>query len=363
MAGNRVVNLKRGRDFSDYVIEKDNWVSPALIVNLPKGEARFEAAQEFDNGTAWGVIEVDASVLHGVEICDGQHRTLGIFLALESVEAAIRDKRERIEEARANGNDDVVPVLEGALSRWLAKREQLGREHIAIDLAEVSQPERQEMFVDIADNAKGIPKDLTTTLDQREAVNRISIDLIEHHPLLEGRVASGREGRWGAKNPNLLGAKNVADIVRALNVGVIGRVGKKVDQELAAREAEVTEQAMLFIDTLVLAFPDLKSVEEAVMTPLELRAKSMLGSATMLRVLAAVYKELSNPKDEEPMTRSQIGSFFSTVLGPHMDEIPVVQSNKFWMASGAFIPDTKAPQARQGSLKSLVRYLVKAARQ
>ena len=84
------------------------------------------------------------------------------------------------------------------------------------------------MFVDIADNAKGVNPDFTTNLDQRDVINRMASDLIDNHPLLKGRVELGQSSRMSAKNPNFIGAKSVADIARAVNLGVSGRVGKRV---------------------------------------------------------------------------------------------------------------------------------------
>ena len=93
-----------------------------------------------------------------------------------------------------------------------------------------------------------------------------------------------------------------------------------------------------------------------------MRKRSLLGSATMLRVLAGLYYELSTPEDgSKPMTRSEIADYFGT-LAPKMDRIPIAEDDSFWMPSGAFMPGTNAPQARQGSLKQLVNYLAGKAR-
>jgi hypothetical protein len=362
LEGNRRVEPKRAEKFAEYITEREDWVSAALIVNAPKGDVKFDAKHEFPDGTAWGILEIPVAALHGVELLDGQHRTLGTFLALEQIEDRIREKRDAVEIARNNGNDEVVGEIEKSLKKLLAARERLAKEHVAIDVVEVRSDQRKQMFVDIADNAKGINRDLTTVLDQREAVNRISVELIENHPLLKDRVESGQAGRMSSKNPALIGAKSVGDIVRALNVGIIGRVGKRTDDELAKNLTAATEDVSKFLDTMVAAFPDLSEVQDGELEPLDMRKRSLLGSATMLRVLAGLYYELSNPEDgSKPMTRSEIADYFGT-LAPKMDRIPIAEDDSFWMPSGAFMPGTNAPQARQGSLKQLVNYLAGKAR-
>ncbi len=361
LEGNRRVEQKRAEKWSEYITEREDWVSPALIVNAPKGDISFEAKYEFPDGTAWGIIEIPVAALHGVQILDGQHRTLGTFMALEQVEDRIREKRDGMEAAEIDGNAELAAELQKGLKKLLTARERLANEHLAIDVVAVRGDQRKQMFVDIADNAKGINRDLTTILDQRAAVNRISVELIENHPLLIDRVESGQAARMSSKNPNLLGAKSVGDIVRALNVGVTGRVGKRIDDELATSIVAVTADASRFLDTLVIAFPDLAAVQDGELDPVDLRQHSLLGSATMLRVLAGVYRDLSNPDDgSNPMTREQITTYFSD-LAPEMNRIPIAEDDDFWMPSGAFMPATNAPQAQGGPLRKLVNYLVEKA--
>jgi hypothetical protein len=102
--------------------------------------------------------------------------------------------------------------------------------------------------------------------------------------------------------------------------------------------------------------------------PLELREegsdhRSMISSATMLRVLGGGYKELTRPSKDEfkPMSRSDIEVFFKT-LSPKMKDVPIEEDDPFWMPTGAFLPASTAPSARQGSMSTLSRTIVDWAR-
>ena len=65
------------------------------------------------------------------------------------------------------------------------------------------------------------------------------------------------------KNPNLMGAKHVADITRAVIAGAGGRISKKAEQTLT--DGEVIEQVKDFLDVISNAFADLAAVPR--MTP------------------------------------------------------------------------------------------------
>ncbi|HEX3734047.1 MAG TPA: DNA sulfur modification protein DndB [Solirubrobacterales bacterium] len=367
--GNRRVDPKRARKFGDYVIERDDWVSPAIIVRAPSGEVKFAPAHEFADGTAWGVLEIPLHVLTSILLLDGQHRTLGIFIALDEINERIRELKDGVAAAEADQNPHVLGELEKSLAKAIAGRDRLNKDHISIDLAVVTTDQGKQMFVDIADNAKGVNPDFTTILDQRDVVNRMAAQLIEDHPLFEGRVERGQSTRMSAKNPNFIGAKSVADIARAVNVGVGGRVGKRVQDELSKELPIAVERVETFLDVLVAAFPELEAMIDEDIDPIDLREegsehRSMVASATMLRILAGVYHDLTvggKGADEEPLNRSEVEVFFS-LLAPKLRDVPIDEKDPFWMPTGVFLAGATAPSARQGSMSSLVRQIVDWAR-
>jgi hypothetical protein len=358
--GNRKVDARHARDFGDYVLENQTWVAPSIIVRAPSGDVSFDEQAKFEDGSSWGVLNIPLHVLTEILILDGQHRSLGIFMAIEKVNAEIAHLVDLVRAAEANGNDIVTQKMTDDLAAAKARREKLGREHFSIDLALVSNNDAKQLFADINTNLRGVSKDFTTILDQRGVVNRVALQLIESHSLLADRVETGQENRMSSRNPNLLGAKAVADIVRAILVGG-GRISARRESEIEANQADAIRRVSTFLDVLVESFPGLASLVDGESDPITLRETSMLGSSTMLRVLAIAYYELTTAEDY-PLSRAEVADFFRS-LNDRMYEVPVSPDNDFWMSTRAFVPGNFAPQARTGSVRSLVTALVERARQ
>lgn len=369
--GNRRVDAGRARKFGTYVLKNDDWVSPAIIVRAPSGEVSFRAAKQFADGTAWGVLTIPLHVLTEILLLDGQHRTLGTFIALDEINEQIRKASDVVDAAKRSGPPELVAETTKKLEQLRETRERLTRDHIAIDIAVVTTEQAKQMFADINNNAKGVNQDFTTVLDQREVVNRIAAELIEDFPLLKERVELGQSARMSPTNPNLLGAKTVADIVRTLHVGPSGRIGARVEDELSKNMPEAVKTVRTFLDTLVAGFEDLQAIIDGDLEPIDLREeaspnRSMIGSATMLRVLAGVFYELTKPPvestDPKPMKRSEIEAYFRKIA-PRLRMIPIAEDDPLWIPTEAFIPGTTAPQARQGTVNALVREMARWARE
>lgn len=367
LPGNRVVNAKRGQAFGDYLRKNNDWVSPAVIVRVPVMEVDFEEKAAFADGTAWGVLSIGIDVLTEILLLDGQHRTLGIFIAIEDTNTKIRKLRETIHGLQQQGGLEAeVARQERLLAKELEARRRLTEDHISIDIVEVNDKPAMQMFGDINNNAKGVNRDLSTVLDQRKAVNRVAMDLIERHVVLEDRVELGQERRMSPSSDMLLGAKAVADIVHGVLVGT-GRVGGRVEDEIDKNMAQAVQKVSQFLDVLLAGFTSLQEVVAGQFSPHDLRDessshRSMLGSVTMLRALAAVYHELTAVDGTHaPLSRLEVESFFRK-LEPHMSHIPVTEADPLWWPTGAFLPGSTAPQARQGTIKSLVNAMADWAR-
>ncbi len=364
MEDNRRVDEARAKKFADYLLRSKDWVSPAIIVRVPPQEVSFQPKATFADQTAWGVLSIPRDVLTEVVLLDGQHRTLGVFLALETLNARIQRFRKTIDDMRRQGVDQAgILDQERRLESDLGIKKRLGNEHISIDIAEVRSGPARQMFGDINNNAKGVNPDFRTILDQRDVVNRIALMLIESNVLLQDRVEYGQSTKMTPSNANLVGAKGVADITRAILVGS-GRVGARVQDEIEKSIEASRKNVNQFFEVLVAAFDDLRDVVENRLDPIELREKSMLGSVTMLRILAIVYHDLTTGNHDDgvaPWSRAQVEDFFRS-LAPHMTRIPISVEDKLWMETGAFMPNGNAPMARQGSIAALSRALESWAR-
>jgi hypothetical protein len=347
--GNRRIQLAHARGFGEYIRERPDWVSPSLLLRAPEDEFSFEAKREI-GGTEFGILRVPRLARNQLKILDGQHRILGFHLAWELVDQSIQDRREALAIARRNGSP-AIRDAERNLDKATRLREQLAAARVSIDIVIVDDPEAyKQVFVDIADNAKGVTRTLSARFDRRKVVHR-ALPLVVEHPLLETRVEEESD-RLSTSNTNLLTAKNVADIIRTVQVGVARRVSRKLEDELDDRT--VAGNATRFLDVLVDAFPDLETVMEGQTSPQELRRNSLLGSATMLRVFAGVYYELVRAEPEAGrlrMTDDEVTAYLSKYV-KHM-AAPLDKESPLFK-TGLFKESGMAPEASQGDLRQLV---------
>lgn len=344
--GNRRIKEGHARAFGDYVREQREWVAPALVLRAPD-IFQFDVRESI-GGTEFGVISFPRLASTDLRILDGQHRILGIHLAIQGIANDLEKARSALAAARRNeALPAVIEQYENEVRKLNEQRGRFDRERTSLQIfIEDDQSAYKQMFFDIADNALGITSSVRARFDSRKVVNR-SLEDVMKHALLRGRV-DPEQDRMGRNNPNLMGAKHVAEIVRTLAVGIDGRIGRRLEDEL--REDQLVQKTNDFLDVLVAAFPPLDAVVEGELTTDELRTSSLLGSTVMHRVLAGVYEELVDRQryDDEDVTD------FFTKLAPHMEGS--VTANSIWVmkvADDVFSEGTLAPRSRRQDLKRL----------
>jgi hypothetical protein len=352
--GNRMVKEAHARAFGDYVREKKDWVAPALVLRAPD-IFQFEVRENI-GGTEFGVLAFPKLAATDLRILDGQHRILGIHLAIQGIADDLEAARSRLAAAKRNEETaSVISDLQAKVDKLTQQRERFSRERTSLQVfVEDDQIAYKQMFFDIADNALGITSSVRARFDSRKIVNRTLEDVMKHS-LLQGRV-DPEQDRIGRSNPNLLGAKHVAELVRTLAVGVEGRIGKRLEDELT--ESALVQKSNDFFDVLLASFPPLAEVADGDMTPEDLRRTSLLGSTVLLRVLAGVYVELVEKQKWED---DDVIDFFSQ-LAPHMagpataKSIWIAHMDEDIYAEGAF-----GPRSRHQDLKALRDNIVKWA--
>ena len=342
--GNRIVDAKHAADFGSYVREKKDWVSPALMLRAPD-VFEFEKKAEV-NGARFGVLGVPRDARADLRILDGQHRILGLHLASEAIASELEEKRRLAASARRNGETaEVIELLESEIAKLQGQRTRLSNERISVQIIiEDEQEAYQQMFVDIAENAKGITKTLQSRFDTRKVVNRALAEVVKH-PLLEDRVELQLDRV--KSDSQLLAARHVADIIRAIAVGMGHRISRVREEELDQRW--LVRRSNQFFNVLVQSFPILKEIEAGTEHPGRLRKTSLLGSATFLRVLAGVYHDLTDKDAATPMSDDDVVDFFGSLI-PHLD-LPVTES--LWLDTEVFEPNASAPKARGGDMYRL----------
>jgi DGQHR domain-containing protein len=350
---NRKVDRLHAKHFGEYLDAKQDWVAPALLAR-DGGGCDFEKIDE--HGTI-GYLTVPWAIggISSLRTIDGQHRILGVALEKKRITEAIsgidRELARKVSVEKANR-------LEAERNRLIAQMNRLKTEYVGLDIYVEPDPiKAQQMFVDVADNAKGISSAVRARFDNYKVANRTLSDVIDH-PLLKGRV-DAEQDRMTQKNPNFMGAKHVADITRAVIAGAGGRISKKAEQTLT--DGEVIEQVKDFLDAISTAFTDLAAITEEdidarnpdeLTIPQKVRRTSLLGSVGMLRVLAGVFRELR--LDDSPAELDDITEFFKR-LDPHM-AAPIAE-NSIWRTTEAnidFEPGASAPIMRTQNIVHLV---------
>jgi hypothetical protein len=344
--GNRRVRLAHAAAFGAYIREHEEWVCPAILLRAPD-MFEYEATQEIGS-TQFGILGIPKLARSEIRILDGQHRILGIHLALEAIANELESNRDGRAKAKKNGSpEEMVKGFEDKIGELERQRSRLSEERLAVQVAiEDDSTAYKQMFVDIADNALGISSSIRTRFDNRKVVNRC-VEPVSKHALLAGRV-DAEQDRMSAKNPNLVGAKHVAEFVRTVTVGLSGRIGRRQEQEL--REDALVETTNEFLDALLAGFGPLAEVADGNLAPEDLRKASLLGSTSVLRVLAGVYFELTQDGWDE----DGIVDFFAK-LSAFMDG--PVTPNSPWIAEvpgDVFSEGAMGPRSRRQDLKALV---------
>jgi len=348
-ADNRKVDRRHAKDFGNYLNTKVDWVAPALLAR-DNGGCKFEEVAGAPEGRL-GYLEIPwaTGALSPLSTIDGQHRILGVDLEIKGLTEQINKLDKDIDRSRS---EDRITQLRLVREELMRRLQRMDTEYVGVDIyVEPDNIRSRQMFVDVADNAKGISSALRSRFDGSKIANR-TLDRVMDHALLKARVDLEQD-RMTTKNPNLMGAKHVADLTRAVAVGVAGRIGKKREGELD--DAAVIESVHQFLECITEGFADLAAVADGRLTPLQRRQESLLGSVGTLRVLAGVYHGLS---EEMEVDDEDITDFFRR-LSPHMNA--PVTSNSIWHTTQAnkdFEPNASAPIMRTQNLQHLVAVIV-----
>ena len=345
LPGNRAITPAHAQGFADYLRSRPDWVVPALLL---RGPSMFEFTPlDTDGGVPnreYGLMGFPRSEVSDLRIVDGQHRILGIHLAIRSIATDLDKARSALASAKkTDAFQAVQDELKRQVNALLEQRKRFETERVSVQVVvEEEQSAYEQMFADIADNVRPISASVRTRFDKTQVVNR-TLRLVMLHPLLVDHLELEKDV-LGRNNPNFLSAKQVTDIIRIITVGLDGRINKRRESELS--ENEMAKKTNAFLDLLVKAFPQVEGVQEGTVQPAALRQSSMLGSSVTLKVLAGTYFDLLACE----LTEDDILEYFQK-LDPYLstaatDEwVEAVGSDLFFagaLASGSRRQDLKA---------------------
>ncbi|MFJ3840580.1 DNA sulfur modification protein DndB [Streptomyces sp. NPDC090054] len=341
---NRRVNIRHADAFGKY-LGNSRWVAPTLLIR-DAGACEFEPLKGSEGKVGYLTVPWTSSGLSMTLTIDGQHRILGVDRRMKEIAKNI----QTIDRALVKGGlkPERVAKMEEDRDALKAEMKRLETESIGVDIyREDDGALARQMFVDVADNARGISAAVRSRFDSSKVANR-TLDQVVKHALLRGRVDMEQD-RMTRNSPHLIGAKHVADLTRGVMFGISGRTSKA--KEAALEDHEVVNAVLDFLDCITDAFPDLAAVAEGTLTPQDLRHQSLLGSVGMLRILAAVYRNLC----AEHADTAAITAYFRT-LAPSMGA--PVQAVSIWRqdpkTSPSFEVGAFAPVMRTQNLGYIV---------
>lgn len=351
--GNRQIKRQHAIEFGKYVRDNKEWVAPPLILRTSD---KFEFETQFDVGSsAIGVLHMPLSARTQLHILDGQHRILGFFDAADRLRNDIDMAASLLASARRE--DPKGPAVRDAtkqLDALKAQQKRMDSERIAVQVyVEADTRAYRQMFADMADNQIGISGSVRARFDTRKVVNRVLAELMDTtgHPLLNELIDPERP-RVRGNSPYFISALGVANIIRAVNVGFIGRYTNRAEAE--ARDDVVLKNTVRFLDNLTTAFPLLEALGKRQIRPSDVRDHSLLGSPLFLKMLAGVQHSLIT---EHAFTNDMVIDFFKQ-LNPHM-EAPVVPGGIWEHApEGSIAAGWMQPNGRKQESAQLAQALV-----
>src|SRR5690606_25019904 len=279
--------LRHARDFARYWTENVRWAAPPLLLDTVEDlDRRFVC--DFPMGSLEaGRLTLETGNATTLRILDGQHRVFGWFDVRRSLNERAAELQERLARGRRLGNRSVVESALAEVDRVVATSERLMADHVTVEVLDrIDLNAHKQSFFDIAANAKGITKSLTTAFDQRDSIKRATVELIDEYEGLAALVEREAD-RVGRDAAALFSASQLLALVEVAVLGPDGWVRRAHSE--ARTVQTVKDVASAVLDALFNGFDDLQGVLEGGTTGSELRERSLLGSVTFLRALAGVF--------------------------------------------------------------------------
>ncbi len=364
---NRRVNDLHARKFGDWWRASTQWAVPPLLL-----DTTFPLGNEFEpkflaGGVEFGVVKLPHNSANELNILDGQHRILGWSHIASKIVVELKDARDSLAKSKKSEDPVGIDTWQKKVDALNLDVERLRLEFVTLEiLVGVDQAAHKQFFNDIAINAKGITRSVTTMFDQKTVLNRVAQELLNEDELLVGRVDTEKD-RVVGKNKNMMSARNLSDIVRHVVLGIDGRMTAR--REAAFKDAAVENLSKAFLAALVESFDEMNKLIQEEIDPVDLRNDSLMGSTTWLRILAGVYHNLAvtgidvdDPKKAtggDEKARALFAQLAKETKFVRVTGGTGVSHRVQDSAIGRFFPEatSKAPSSRSQDLKDIVKTL------
>ena len=326
---NRRLTLSHAKNIQYYLREKDNWLLGTMMLGISPRAVEFEPYKD-ENGNPninFGELRILASLWNTMRIFDGQHRRR----AIEDLLIELADDGEK-------GGDH---------------REELLRSAVPIALyAEDNLQSLRQMFAD-ASKTKRIEASTVTRFDQRDAFNLAAMHLAEESNLFGDRIEMERT-TVGVNGTSLLAINQLATDLKALEVGISGRVSRDRNSEYMENLDALYLSGLDWADDfLPAARKEYEMIVNGEIMNDELpvmRSASLAFSATFIRILAGCYYEWRRRGFED---WKPLANFLRTAsLQPGGGQ------GSLLVDAGAMAPGDSSPVARRQEVQGAINYIV-----
>lgn len=352
--GNRRVDVRHAKGIATYVRERANGLIPTIVLRCPSRTLEFieNPAVQAGGGLRFGTLRVPKANIQDMNIVDGQHRVLGLEIAVRELGEERMKLKSEIADANETGNNFIKKELEEALSVVEGQLSRISRERVTAQIVVVdSIKEFKQIFVDMNDTAKGVKLSQVIEFDSSNPLYQASIKLADH-PLFSGKTER-EKNVVGDNSADLVSLANLYQFVRASSFGISGRISKVRMKEVTRDISPLVQSARDSVNRLVESFPVLAQLSTGEITPAEARAKSPLARANTMRVLIGADWALR----AIGLTPAEITFLFSQ-LNPDLSGAFTI-TNRLQIASGTAFPlGAMAPGSRNQNLKEAVSVLV-----
>lgn len=330
---NRRLTPSHARNIQDYLRQNEDWLLGAMLLGVSPKAVEFEPYRD-ENDQAninFGELRILANLRNTMRIFDGQHRRRAIGdLLLELAEEGENNSGHRKAISQAS-----VPV---AL------------------YAEEDLRSLRQMFAD-ASQTKPIEASTVARFDQRNAFNKAAVHLSEKSSLFAGRLEMERT-TVAPSSKSLLSINQLAADLKALEVGIRGRVSQERNREHMQNLDELYRQCLAWADEFLPAvreeYAGLVSGDIADAEIPNLRRQSLAFSATFIRILAGCYQQWGSRETEDWKPLAQYVR--KAVLTPRSGY------GSLLVDAGVMAPGASSPVARRQEVQGAINYVVQEAR-
>lgn len=381
---NRAIKPAHAEKFAQYLLrgaedDTGKWsvIVPALSLFTNPLGVEFTPNTDFQAGDIeFGILSIEKS--SPVHIWDGQHRTLGAYIAVERKNKEIADLSHLQAKATADGDSSKASDLGEKVKQAKDERRRLGSIVIPTSIAlETDKEKIAELFADVADNAKGINATALARLDHRNVFNRVASSMFggeDGWDLLVDRIDDDND----YTSLNNLYWTTYRDVASIAQIGWLGYGARWTPNQemsrLAADESDILANTREFYEVLAEAFPEVDDVLSGEIEPRELRGggdrTSLLSSSTTIKALASAFHDLKFGKawvdtgkraparhdGLTPCDRDQIVSGFMHL--PSMASGSKKALNSFWLDLDVFDTPWVAPTARASNVRTMSMAIV-----